>query len=444
MGKRYVFWQMPTGLPYRREDDKFAPTALLAMLGEDAQLSDKGISWQSFDFLRYKSVVRSAAVIIDQDGVELNDTDSEPIIWKAITAAIQATGGGKPLVPMEVLRGADNLAAAHFRKPVENYNLLTTLSAASLPIRHVRANGCEIIALSKHRSRYPLPTSHELKWNKLFADHISSTEYRTLKVRTTGRTIAEATTKALDAINLVRGLWTLFATYGSWSMRLGGTRQEPIGAIYIGPIHTLHKPDGSLAEDIYWYEPDYTGDRKLFEPKKGWKRIERDRRWAMRRMKPHLYRRELEKLFQRYVAALDHANLDVAFLQMWSVLEKITDTVGANYDETIRRATWIFPDGGLAQELLEHLRLQRNLFVHAAKTGDQRDQVAYLVKSFVDPHLLRLIRNDFRVESLREYGEFLSLPRQVAILEKRTRLVARATRVRKRWIKAQDTSSKEK
>jgi hypothetical protein len=89
----------------------------------------------------------------------------------------------------------------------------------------------------------------------------------------------------------------------------------------------------------------------------------------------------------------------------------------------------MYRDDQIAKGLLESLRCRRNQLVHSARSAEERDQIAYLVKSFVDPHLLSLIRNDFDVQSLQEYGEFLGLPRDVAILEKRQRHLKQALRM---------------
>ena len=155
----------------------------------------------------------------------------------------------------------------------------------------------------------------------------------------------------------------------------------------------------------------------------------------MRRIRSLPFRAEIEDLIIRYAAALDHADSDLSLLQMWGLLEKITDTVGANYDETIRRAVWVYKDRSYAKEALEGVRLRRNLFVHAAKV-EERDQFLYLIESFVDPHLLYLIRNDFAVASLDEHGAHLSLPVEPDVLEKQRKQRSHALRLIRKWSRA--------
>lgn len=116
---------------------------------------------------------------------------------------------------------------------------------------------------------------------------------------------------------------------------------------------------------------------------------------------------------------------------MWSILEKVTDTIGGNYDETIKRTVWPFSsqDRLIVKNMLESLRYRRNQYVHSGKADQESEQVAYMMKSFVDPHLLKLISNPYNVHSLEEYGEFLALPKDITVLQERRGMLHRALRV---------------
>src|SRR5207249_1972975 len=93
-----------------------------------------------------------------------------------------------------------------------------------------------------------------------------------------------------------------------------------------------------------------------------------------------------------------------------------------------RRAVWPYSKDQrpTAKETLEALRHRRNLYVHSGRGSEEPDQVAYLIKSIVDPHLVKLIQNEFGVGSLKEYGDFLALPTDLDTLEERHRTLARA------------------
>ena len=201
-------------------------------------------------------------------------------------------------------------------------------------------------------------------------------------------------------------------------MSVGSMAVRPLGVIHAGPIHTLHHTDGSLVNDVFWYAPEFFEKRDLFSPSDGWAAIEKNRKRFMRKLASVPYRKELEDIIGRYVLALDQRNLDIAFLHLWSILEKVTGT-GAkpNYDETVRRSVSFWQDALLAKEMLKAMRVHRNRLVHAARSTKEGDQVGYMIKSFVDPHLLRLLQNSYKVESLEEYGRYLGMPTKLADLQ---------------------------
>lgn len=433
MRKRYAFWKTPAGKPYAGNDGKHAPTQLLGVMGKSATLNAEGnIQWNNFGVLRLEAAIKAAVVILDPVGDELNETDSWMIVRNAIQSGIREAGGGKPLAPSRVSSLADDHAAAYFRQDKSPYVFLTSLSIKSFPCKSLTLNGCAISPLRKRGSRYPMPevANHQ---EPQYERHIRSSKYLLIRVSTSGRTIYEATEKALSTVNFLRGIWNFSATYGHWSITFSSNVSDPLGVIHGGPIHTLHRPDGKLVDDICWCDPDFNGDKPLFQPEDGWKTIESNRRAFMIRMRTLPYRKDLENIIIRYASALDKANLHIAFLHLWSLLEKMTDTIGANYDETVRRAAWGWSERELVIEILNSLRLRRNQYVHSASVAEDHDQATYLMKQFLEPHLLRLMNNELAVESLEEYGRYLSLPSDIPTLQKQKRRLDHALRTLKKW-----------
>jgi hypothetical protein len=181
-----------------------------------------------------------------------------------------------------------------------------------------------------------------------------------------------------------------------------------------------------VAYENYWHDPSFAGDAELFVPKDGWSKVERYRRLAMSRMASCKYRKEVEDLVIRYANALDYISPDMCFLHLWSLLEKITGTVGGNYDDTIKRTACVFADAPRVKEVLGFLRMLRNRYVHASVGSEGQCNIAYMLKHFVDIHLNHLISNTFRVEALAEYGRLLDLPTNYSVLQSRRRLLAKA------------------
>lgn len=433
MERRYAYWRMPDGKPCKGDDNKHAPRALLTAIGKSARINQEGkITWD-WSHLRIEHPLLGTIVLLDENGDELNQDDAECITRRALQSVIKSRGAGSLIDPPALLQEANSLLAAFLREESKEYMLVTSLSVGSFPARCIKVEGCRVMPLrTRDHYPYPEPLQDERRgtpnWSPSGPNH-----YKLIRVETSGRSVNEAAARALDALAVLCGLWSLFATYGSWSMRFGRQERKPIGVIALGPFHTLHKPDGALASPGYWYEPDFVEQHKTFSPTKGWAKIEKQRRWAMRKLSHLPFGDRLRRLIIRYAVALGKADLDVAFLHMWSILEALTDTVGTRYEETVNRATWIFPDRTLAKEVLSYLRCYRNQYVHAARSRENSDQVAYLVKSFIDPHLAGLLRNDFGVRNLEEYASCLSLPTCINELRTRRQRLGRALRIRESW-----------
>jgi hypothetical protein len=429
----YVFFRDSAGRAATRTDGKHAPTHLLAQMGESSILQEGDrIGWKGWPYGR--NALFSSFMVLEPGEVELNDHDTRMIVWKALEE-VAKKAPGRPLAASEVLKAGDIYASAFFRQPFNKYVLVTSLSVDRFPAKRVAVRSSVIGSLKARGKRYPLPkVLQSASHRNYFAEHLKSSLYQLIRIETQGRSVFEGVDRAFDDLSLLRALWSFGATRGQWKMRLGKGPRKPIGVIHTGPVHTLHNPDGSPANDnLYWFNPDYTGDLDVFKGDHQWQELEKDRRWAMKQIAGLRYGRELAQLFTRYVSALDQSNPNVAFLQLWGILEKLTDTVGGQYDETIKRTCWVYAKKSRAvmKETLESLRHHRNRYVHVGSSGQESEELTFLIKSFVDPHLVRLLNNTFKVESLHEYGKFLSYPTDSKMLEKMqtwSSLALRATR----------------
>lgn len=430
MSKRYAFWRGPDAKPYQGNDGKYAPTEMLAKLGRETSVAATGLSWKGMIFDQMAAGLKMAFAVVGPNSEELNPIDSWMIARAALIAEMHRLGGHQPIDSAMVLKGADAEAAKYFRRPESRYVMVSSLSVNPFPRKSISIGDCRIEALSS-RARYPLPDRFKTFGpQSIIRLHAEKTKYIWVAVHTKGRSYHDAVSRATAALDLLRALWTFLATYGRWTMSFGSGDTKPLAAVHTGPFHTLHRPDASLVDkDLYWREDHPSSDRDLFRPSAGWPALEKARLGVQRRIAHLPYRTDLEQIIGRYITALDQTLPDVAFLQMWTLLERITDTVGARYDETIRRTTWFLKDRKLGSDLLDCVRIQRNRYVHSAQEAGQGDQSAFLIKSFLEPHLMTLISNPYSVGSLREYAEVLNLPVDVKRLAELKRWVATALKV---------------
>jgi hypothetical protein len=406
------------------------PRHALAKLGS---LSRRGANgkpeWPGWETNDLFSSLPASFLVVDEFGNELNEHDAWKIVWKAISEIVES-GFGKPIAITELLSRADKHASAFLRQSRKPYEVATTLSVSDLPSKVLNGWDASISKLKRRKGTYAIPNS--VKFSSLghrLERHQLESKYLHLKIRAEGRSDIEASSVALDALGITRAVWSLVALRGSTRFITGALRQPPIGSFLVGPIHTVHALGGADTEGgLYWINQTYADDGRIFKPQKDWSNLERHRRIARSRLGRCKFRGFIESLLLRYIEALDQPDLDVAFLLLWGILENATNTVGAKYQETIKRALWLSdPEERLVStDLMNIILVHRNRFVHHGSTHHRRDQLAQLLKTILEPHLIRLVYDHFRLSSKEDYWKLVSLTMNATSLRQQQSLLAKA------------------
>jgi hypothetical protein len=157
MTKRYAFFREPTGKPYSGNDGKYAPTAILAPIGQSSVTTDQGqVGWSNFGLFKLEPALRASVTLIGPDDREVNESDAKDLLLRAIIESVEKSPG-QPVKPTQFLAAADRLAAARFRQPESQYILVSSLSVNCLPVKTIRVGGCKVSSLVKRGTRFPLP-----------------------------------------------------------------------------------------------------------------------------------------------------------------------------------------------------------------------------------------------------------------------------------------------
>ena len=80
--------------------------------------------------------------------------------------------------------------------------------------------------------------------------------YTAVTISTQGRSQAEAGLAALDALNLQRGFWNLALNLNLWDRPIN-QRRKPVNTVLLGPVHSLHHPNGELVPRGIWFDNEY-------------------------------------------------------------------------------------------------------------------------------------------------------------------------------------------
>jgi hypothetical protein len=360
---------------------------------------------------------------------DIPQADQRVIVNKAMVEAPD------PLTPSSLIGEINRRAEAFLRKPPRPYVLVTSISARyfaelsrsevsgrrmyfrqDLP-PHLRASHKQARDRSTRKLLGPLPKSE-----------LPSQRYTAVWIHTRGRSHWEAVIRALDALDLLRGIWNF--ALRKWSRTTGGARR-PVNQLLLGPVHSLHDPDGSLAPMLDWHESAEYIESEYIKPvyssrelSQRWtevkKREEDIRQWLAR----SAYAARLEDALRRYTRALDSFDWGASFLRLWGLLETLTGTQPhESHDLTVKRATFLYEDQEreFHVQVLNHLRHYRNRSVHGGESSETIEAYLYQLKRYVEELLLFHLDppNYCRFKTIAQAAAFLDLPPDPADLRRK-------------------------
>jgi hypothetical protein len=242
--------------------------------------------------------------------------------------------------------------------------------------------------------------------------------FMTVRVQVTARAEFEAYHKALESLDLLRGIWNFWLNRGVYRRWHSGF-VKPINDIRIGPVHTLHYATGEPATATFWYELLNPTELAL-ETIERWEDLRNEETTIRRIIGASKYPDFLRTMFVRYARSLDSSDHESSFLKLWSVLEFLTVMKdGENYDDVIRRATFLSSNADYDKRVLEHLRSHRNATVHRGESSSQSETFIYQLKRYVEYMMLAHLECGSQYSSPDELVQLLSKPRDPAVLKDR-------------------------
>lgn len=384
--------------------------------------TDLPVRFNAFEVEQVGSIV--AQSVSFTPGIAYADKPS--LIGEAIAAAA-SRGRATP----ENLRNAlRRVESRYLALPFQRYVLVSSLSLSDgieLHRRNIRGATITFGALQRDRfDRAPL--------QRYIQDlRIPVQRFMPVRIAIESRTANAALIEANDAIDYLRAFWNFGINRRTLSRTSVAGGRSPVNKIRKGALATLHHPGGQVATDSCWYEPPPQNANRVLPRGHEWDRATAWETSQRELRRKHPYHDDLDPLLIRYCRALDSSDFEVSFLKLWSVLEHLTGTVGQNYDELVRRASFILTPVPLARQLLHHLRAVRNGLVHHDSAVAQMEAYLYQVK-WVTENMFRFHLAHGRLfGSLGKASEFLHSPSDPAALEERIRGFKTALQMQRRW-----------
>ena len=328
------------------------PSLIIQKIEAAKKVDDEGkVSFVGLEFIEYRALLFSMLKFPS----EIPEREAQGIV----RSAIRISARNRKITTKSILIQANKLANSYLALPYQRFTLYTTISINSrwqLPISKVHL-GNNIICFDRSPSKKFIKASSQIMQQaeqSTIGD--MPKDYTFVRVFVSAREVNEAADKAIDTIDFIRSVWNWQINRKTNFVFPTGSKPDPINKIILGPLHTLHYPNGEIAASTtWWYEPNYIGPIRTYNGREEWEKLLKFLEKIKSRLSKHKYADTLKNGLIRYTRALDERNLQNSFLRLWSVLELLTNTEKESYDVTIRRTAFLFEDVDYHRQVLLQL-----------------------------------------------------------------------------------------
>ena len=311
-------------------------------------------------------------------------------------------------------------------RPCEEYVLVTSISVRRLGDFAIDEVGGCAVAL-EHSLPEPFRSEHESA-RRMEEDRILGKlpkpgdmmrSYASVRVWAQGRSHEEAKERALNALDLLRGMWNLGINRYIGDRTSFGIRTSN-NKLSLGPLHSLHHPNGDLAGGP-WTNEDYVGPIVSYRMDRDREYLEAFEKWVREELERIPYRSDLETALRRYARAFDRRDWDTSFVRLWGLLETLTGREG--YKTLERRALLLMPEEDVPyhRQVIRHLSRYRNRNVHAGHETASILTLLFQLKLYVERLLEFHLSADPSFDSIEEAAGFLDPPTDRHAVLDRTR-----------------------
>lgn len=382
--------------------------------------TDKGkVSPANIKFDFYTSILNSM--------IELKEYIPEQIKNDIIYITVTSLFKNNKLSAESFIKMADDLFVAYLKSEQKSYYLTTSISFDNrLEVRSSTIKTCKIDFLKKLPAKLSLERKKVLDNQHTMVGCKYPYNYLNVRVKTSGRSIYEAAEKALEAINIYRGIWNF-----NYNRRVNFSitdPNKPLNRLLLGPIHTLHHIDYNLATEQYWYEPDYSRSYGTIKQSEDFKQFYQFKNKTFGRIRRSGLQKIVENLLIQYTNAFDSKDSDSTFIKLWNVLENLTISKDEKTKNIITRTLFLSKDPDLSKLTLTHLRGHRNTYAHSGSSKQDSTIAVFQLKEFVDGIILFVIENKFNLKTKDDLKNFLDHPRNPPRLQEKIDLAKKAMR----------------
>lgn len=397
-----------------KKNKNLKPIIILQKIDSITTITEDGkVSYSGFEFHDLMATLQNMLEFPPQTEV----LHQESLTQKAIDNAAKAGDLSEKKVVEEINKIAREMLATKELK----YHILTSISLANPPpAKRFKIEGCYIRIIDKDYPQKYVGRQQLISDRKVVLDGTPSS-YAKVIISLKSRSPKGAATTGLRALDIQRAIWCLLGNSGK---EFGGDEWQPINKVRLGGAHTVHKENGEIATETFWYEPNFI-PAKLFKAQKP-NIYNKNCKWAIKQLNKSNYSESLKEALLRYVRALDQRDQNVALIQLWGALESLASPSVANYDLVTRRCSFLFKEGEYHKQVLEHLREYRNRSVHAGDQNERAKSNCFQLQFYFHHLIMFHLYEADNFSTLEDANNFLDLPSNIDILNKKKAHIEKA------------------
>lgn len=397
-------------IKWNNNKKRFNPKIILEAINKERTVSQDGKI--SFNFLVEEHFATLQSMLIFPKIEE--HIDIPLLIWRSLANTSEIT-------PELFLESINKNLSLLLDKRVEKFNILTSISISTriLP-PSIQLNGV-VIKFYRHRfpkkykSRETIIEKHRLPVSDINNNHCK------VVLTTEAKSASSATAKSLYTLDIIRALWCLMSNP---AMQMGGKSWLPINVIRLGAIQTAHKKNGNPASHTVWFTPKHDEtEAYLF---KNHQEVNKLLKWQLQQLAKIKYKSALTNSLVRYVRAFDEGDQDLALVRLWGAIEALASPEIAQYDNIVKRCSFLFQNTTYHAQVLEHLREYRNNLIHSGHNNTNAKIHCFQLQQYFSALIDFHFNNAKNFESLASANEFLDLPPNLEELSRRRELISKA------------------
>lgn len=305
----------------------------------------------------------------------------------------------------------ENAVKEYFSKKEESFTLLTSLSIDFLPFRKIKINDSIIrIHGKKWPSKFQKSRLELLKRNR---KKDLNDGFIKVTVQTKAKHFYDGFEQATYDLNIFRA-FICFNINPLSELPISNDYNRAINKVRNGEFYSLHKTENGETVDqkTYWFETKFYNRLTRFSNDN--KEILKNAvsEWISKFEKCNkAHKRKLSDVLNLYVDAFDEKDKHTCFLKGWIALESLLGTHDNN--QIIKRCVSVFKiqERSYQKEILQGLRLRRNLIVHENDT-----KINSLVNCY---HVQNYLYSILKYNNLKYYREIENNEEAIKLLDYR-------------------------